>query len=203
MDHIEQDPPEMSSLNKDGQTSMNPAYKTWFKTYKVVLEIINSSLTESTISIMVGKETAKEAWDAIIQNFAGKSQSRIMELQIELHNLRKSSMMVETYVQTARTLGDELHANGSNINMRDLSFALLRGLDLQYNTFYASTSQLLHTLTFTDVVKNLVTFDSHLARQNNSHNTGEFPPSAHFTQANNQDQRNNRGERNNRGRGHG
>ena len=28
MDHIEQDPQEISSLNKDGQTSMNPGYKT-------------------------------------------------------------------------------------------------------------------------------------------------------------------------------
>ena len=28
MDHIEQDPPEMSNLNKDGQTGMHPAYKT-------------------------------------------------------------------------------------------------------------------------------------------------------------------------------
>ena len=26
MDHIEQDPPEKSSLNKDGQTCMNPSY---------------------------------------------------------------------------------------------------------------------------------------------------------------------------------
>ena len=112
-------------------------------------------------------------------------------------------MIVETYVQTIRTLGDELRANGSNINMHDLSFALLRGLDQEYNAFYASTSQLLHTLTFDDVVENLVTFDSHLARQSNNHNTGEFPPSANFTQVNNQDQRNTRGGRNNRGRGHG
>ena len=86
-DHIEQDPLEMSSLNKDGQTCINPAYKTWFKTDKVVLAIINSSLTESTMPIVVGKETAKEAWDAITRNFAGKSQSRIMELQKKLHNL--------------------------------------------------------------------------------------------------------------------
>ena len=126
-----------------------------------------------------------------------------MELQTKLHNLQKSSMTVETYVQTVRTLGDELRANGSNINMYDLPFALFRGLDQQYNVFYASTSQLLHTLTFNDVVKNLVTFDSHLARQKNDHNTSEFPPSAHFTQANNQDQRNNRGGQNNHGRGRG
>ena len=87
-----------------------------------------------------------------------------MELQTKLHNVRKSSMTVDTYVQAVRTLGDELKANGSNINTHDLSFALLRGLDQQYNAFYASTSQILHTLTFDDVVANLVTFDSHLAR---------------------------------------
>ena len=187
MDHIEQDPLEMFILNQDGQSSMNPAYKIWFKTDKVVLAIINSSLTESNRTIVVGKETAKDAWDAIIRNFGGKSQARIMELQTKLHNLRKSSMKVETYVQTVRTLGDELKANGSNINMHDLSFALLRGLDQQYNAFYASTSQLLHTLTFDDVVANLVTFNSHLARQCNNHNSGEFPPSANLTQVNNQD----------------
>ena len=93
-----------------------------------------------------------------------------MELQTKLHNLQKSSMTIETYVQTVRTLGDELRADGSNINMQYLSFALFRGLDQQCNAFYASTSQLLRTLTFNDVVKNLVTFDSHLARQNNDHN---------------------------------
>ena len=87
MDHIEQDPPEKSSLNKDGQTCMNPSYKSWFKTDKVVLAIINSSLKESTMPIVVGKETAKEAWDVIIENFAGKSQSKIMELLTKLHNL--------------------------------------------------------------------------------------------------------------------
>ena len=59
--HIEQDPPEMSSLDKDGQTCINPTYKTWFKTDKVVLAIINSSLTESTMPIAIGKEIAREA----------------------------------------------------------------------------------------------------------------------------------------------
>ena len=112
-------------------------------------------------------------------------------------------MTVEAYVQMVKTLGDELRANGSNISTHDLSFALLRGLDQQYNAFYASTSQLLHTLTFDDIVANLVTFDSHLERQNNDHTAAEFPPSAHFTQASNQDQRNNKGGRSNRGRGHG
>ena len=91
MDHIDQDPPAMSILNQEGQSITNPAYKVWFKTDKVVLAIINSSLTESTMPIVVGKETAIDAWSAIIRNFAGKLQARIMELQTKLHNLRKNA----------------------------------------------------------------------------------------------------------------
>ena len=44
--------------------------KFWFKTDKVVLAIINSSLTESTMPIVVGKETNKDVWNAIIRNFS-------------------------------------------------------------------------------------------------------------------------------------
>lgn len=80
MDHIEQDPLEVSSMTKDGQIFPNPAYKTWYKNDKVILAIITSSFIESTMPIVVGKEIAKEAWEAINRNFAGKSQSRIMEL---------------------------------------------------------------------------------------------------------------------------
>ena len=41
MDHIDQDPHEKVSLNKDGQSFVNRSYKSWFKTDKVVLAIIN------------------------------------------------------------------------------------------------------------------------------------------------------------------
>ena len=141
----------VSHLDNDGRICRNPAYKTWFKNDQVVLVIISSSLFEFVLPILVGKNTAREAWEAINKNLAGKFKSRIMELQTQLHNLRKDTMTVDDYVQLVRSLGDELRVSGSMLNEHDLTFALLRGLGSTYNPFYASASPLLDSLTFDDV----------------------------------------------------
>ena len=83
----------------------------------------------------------------------------------------------------------------------DLTFSLLRGLPPPYNAFYASTSSLLDSLTFDDVVSNLQTYESHLLKQAEEHKPAEFAPCANFTQSQNQDPHNNRGGRSNRGQG--
>ena len=198
---VDQDPPMVSHVDKDGRICPNPAYKTWFKNDQVVLAIITSSLSESVLPILVGKNTAREAWEAINRNFAGKSKSRIMELQTRLHNLRKDTMTVDDYVQLVRSLGDELRVSGSMMNEHDLTFALLRGLGSTYNPFFASTSLLLDSLTFDDVACNLKTYESHLQRQSEEHKTHIFPPTAHITQTGQSEQGYNRGGRTNRGRG--
>ena len=110
---LDQDPPMVSYVDKDGRICPNPAYKTWFKNDQVVLAIISSSLSASVLPILVGKTTAREAWQAINRNFAGKSKSRIMELQTRLHNLRKDTLSVDDYVQLVRSIGDELRVRFS------------------------------------------------------------------------------------------
>ena len=198
---LDQDPPMVSYVDKDGRICPNPAYKTWFKNDQVVLATISSSLFESILPILVGKTTAREAWQAINRNFAGKSKSRIMELQTRLHNLQKDTLSVDDYVQLVRSIGDELRVSGSILNEHDLTFALLRGLGSTYNPFYASTSPLLDSLIFDDVACNLKTYESHLQRQSEDHTSTIFPPTAHVTQTGQTDQGYNRGGRTNRGRG--
>ena len=69
---LDQDPPMVSYLDKDGKLFPNHAYKTWFKNDQVVLAIISSSLSEWVLPILVGKTTGKEAWEAINRNLANK-----------------------------------------------------------------------------------------------------------------------------------
>ena len=146
---LDQDLPMVSHWDKDGRICPNPTYKTWFKNDQVVLAIISSSLSESVLP--VGKNTTREAWEAIKRSFAGNSKSRLMELKTHLHNLQKDTMTVDAYVQLVHSLGDELRVSGSMINEHDLTFALLRGLGSTYYPFYASISPLLDSLTFDDV----------------------------------------------------
>ena len=86
----------------------------------------------------------------------------------------------------------------------DLTLALLRELRPQYNTFYASTSQLLENLTFDDVAANLNTFDLHLSRQLTEQVPSKFPPTTNYTHTHPRDTKNmNMGGRNGHGRGRG
>ena len=125
---LDQDPPMVPYLDKDGRIYPNRSYKTWLKNDQVVLAVISSSLSEFFLPILMGKTTAREAWEAINRNFTGKSKSRIIELQTHLHNLRKDTMCVDDYVQLVCSLGDELRVSGSMMNEHDLTFALLKGL---------------------------------------------------------------------------
>ena len=165
MDLVDQDPPPLSYTDKDDKVCPKPVYKTLFKNDNIVLSIITSSLCESVLPILVAKSMSKEAWMAINRNFAANSRSRVMELQTKLHNLIKGSLSIDAYVQAIGTIEGELQTCGNPMKQNDLTLALLIGLGSQYNTFYASTSQLVENLTFNDVAANLNTFDLHLSRQ--------------------------------------
>ena len=89
---------------------------------------------------------------------------------------------MDDYVQLVHSLEDELRVSRSMIDEHDLTFALLRGLGLTYNPFYASTNPILDSLTFDDVVCNLKTYESHLQQQTEEHKSQIFPPTTHFTQ---------------------
>ena len=136
----------ISSLNEQGQSCSNPTYHAWFIWDKVVISIITSSLSESTMSLAVGKETTKETWEAINKQFTARTRSCVMEIQTRLHNYWKGNQPLDTYIHTIRNLGDEIRSCGGKMTEEDLTFSLLRGLPPPYNAFYASTSPLLHLM---------------------------------------------------------
>ena len=123
-DLLYQHPPMISSLNEQGQSFSNLAYQAWFIRDKVVLSTITSSLSKSTMSLAISKET----WEAINNQFAARTRSRVMEIQTRLHNYRKGNQPLDTYIHTSRNLGDEIWSYGGKMTEEDLTFSLLRGL---------------------------------------------------------------------------
>lgn len=91
-------------------------------------------------------------------------------------------MVLDTYNQSIRTIGDELMASAHPIDKHDLTFSLLRQLGQNYNVFFANMSSQLDHLTFDDIVINLRTYDSHLNHQIEFQKTSEFPLFANYSQ---------------------
>ena len=195
----EQAPPSTISNEKGGQVP-NTDYKIWQKHDQAVPTLINNSLSEAVIFIVVGQKTAKDAWEALNNNYSSRSKSRIMNLQGRLHNTKKGNMSLESYIQIMRTIGDELQACGHNIEESDLTYAILNGLGLEYNSFYASINPQLDHLSYKEVITSFNYYDLSISKQIEDKTTKEFPPLANLSQSSQNWERNN-SEGRNKGRG--
>ncbi|KAH0657480.1 hypothetical protein KY289_026228 [Solanum tuberosum] len=72
--------------DKDGeQDVVNPAYLRWIKQDQlIIMSLIISSLSEETIPIVIGLPTAKSIWDALEAAFSSPSNTRILNLHMQL-----------------------------------------------------------------------------------------------------------------------
>ncbi|KAJ8644822.1 hypothetical protein MRB53_006570 [Persea americana] len=56
-------PREIAAI--DGKLTPNHAFSTWFQRDQTLFSWINATLSESTVPYIVGKETAKDAWESL------------------------------------------------------------------------------------------------------------------------------------------
>ena len=201
---LTQDPPISSQLDNQGRITINPAYQVWWRQDQHVLSLIVTSLSESVLSCVVGKNTAKEAWSALSKHCSSTNPSRIMHLHNRLHNTSKGTRSIADFVQDIQRTCDELGAAGHLVQETVAIYALLRGLGSSYSAFCAGISSNLSHLCLDDVIAQISSYEELMkfsTLTKDSTNT-EFPPAANQAQFTSSDcgkGRNN--NRNGRGRG--
>ena len=92
-------------------------------------------------------------------------------------------MPLESYIQIMCTIRDELQACEHNIEESDLTYAILNGLGLEYNSCYANINPQLDHLSYEKVITSLNSYDLHIPKQIEDKTTKEFPPSANLSQS--------------------
>ena len=143
-----QDPPISTQLDDHGGITVNLAYQSWWRQDQQVLSLIVTSLSESILSCVVGKNTAKEAWLALLKHCSSTNPSCIMHLHSRLHNTQKGTRSVTDFVQDIQRTCDELAAVGHPVHESVSVYALLRGLGSTYSAFCAGISSNLSNLCF-------------------------------------------------------
>uniref|UniRef100_A0A2N9HV06 Reverse transcriptase Ty1/copia-type domain-containing protein n=1 Tax=Fagus sylvatica TaxID=28930 RepID=A0A2N9HV06_FAGSY len=73
-------------------TAVNPDFQLWNTRDQALLTLINSTLSPSVLSMVVGHNSAQEVWKTLEQRFTSTSRANVLNLKIELHNLKKSSL---------------------------------------------------------------------------------------------------------------
>ena len=181
---LTQDPPISTQLDDHGGITVNPAYQSWWHQDQQVLSLIVTSLSESILSCVVGKNTTKEAWLALSKHCSSTNPSHIMHLHSRLHNTQKGTRSVTDFVQDIQRMCDELAVVKHPVQESVSVYSLLRGLGSTYSAFCAGISSNLSNICFDDVVSQINSYEELIrsTNPNKDHSATDFPPTANQTQ---------------------
>ncbi|KAI4387880.1 hypothetical protein MLD38_000271 [Melastoma candidum] len=98
-----------------GDLLMNPDYKIWHRTDKAVMSLLFSALTSETLGQVVCCKTASEVWLTLKNRFESVSPSRVMNLKVQMQQLRKDGKTMQQYLSTLKNLVEQLAAIGEPV----------------------------------------------------------------------------------------
>ena len=128
-------PPQLST-NNEGVLQDNPLYQQWISRDQGLLTLINSTLSPTTLSLVVGQTTAHGVWSILEKRYTSASQSNILNLKIDLHNIRKETTdSVNTFLQKIKDTFDCFTTVGVQIDNEEILHIVLRGLPHEYHAF--------------------------------------------------------------------
>ncbi|KAL6347058.1 hypothetical protein AAG906_012309 [Vitis piasezkii] len=133
---------------------------------------ILASLSEKLVSTIYGLETSKQVWTALQTRFSSQSRSRISHLKRQLQTLTQGTKSCSEYLESAKTLADQLAA-GKPVDDQDLISFLLGGLQSSYTPFVTSFNFASREtdFTFEDFQAELLGYENLLDVNHSVHNT--------------------------------
>ncbi|KAJ8628397.1 hypothetical protein MRB53_021704 [Persea americana] len=127
-----------SKSKEDDSPSLNPDYVSWSRQYQLLLSWILSSLTEGDCAQVVGLSTSYEVWHHLATTYASTSKARIMQLRLQLHQLKKGADTMSEFLLKAKSIADQLAIALKPIDDDDLVLYILGGLGSESGPFVTS-----------------------------------------------------------------
>jgi hypothetical protein len=127
------------SGSSDGRSIIvNPEYTSWYHQDQLVLNVINSSLSEVVLSNVVGAATACEEWSTLERMYASSSRARIMQMGMQLATIQKNELSIADYFNKVKKLADTLAAISKRLESEEFISYLLRDLPSDYDAVVTS-----------------------------------------------------------------
>ena len=139
IDHIDGpvQKPSQVLLDVEGNltTRANPSFLAWMKLDKAFLTLILSTLSLLVLAMVVGLNTAQEVQSRLEERFTCTTRANVLNLKLELQDLKKGNDTVNGYMQRIKAARDKLSAVGVQIDNEEMLHMILKGLPKQYASF--------------------------------------------------------------------
>ncbi|KAE8714910.1 Glucose-6-phosphate/phosphate translocator 2 [Hibiscus syriacus] len=155
-------PPEFV-VNTECASVVNEAYEDFLAQDNALASWLLSTISASLLPQFVGAESASAVWSTIIQFFANKSTTTVMNLHYKLQSIRKGDDSKHVYLTRIKEVCDALASCGSPVSQVEHVVSILKGLPREYQSFMAVITSSSETLSLDRVYSMLVDAETQLA----------------------------------------
>ncbi|KAB2603469.1 hypothetical protein D8674_004474 [Pyrus ussuriensis x Pyrus communis] len=131
-------PSKYDASGSDGElivnnSSITDAYKVWTIHDKALMTLITATLSTAALSCVIGCQSSRAMWNNLTERFANMTRTSIVQMKIDLQNIKKGPESIDLYLQRIKDCRDQLATAGVVISDEDIVIVALRGLPTEYN----------------------------------------------------------------------
>ncbi|KAM0958955.1 hypothetical protein ACFX2C_024187 [Malus domestica] len=112
-------------------------YKVWKIHDKALMTLITATLSTAALSCVIGCQSSQEMWNNLRERFSNMTRTSIVQMKIDMQNIKKGSESIDLYLQQIKDCRDQLAAVGVFISDEDIVIVALKGLPNEFNTIKA------------------------------------------------------------------
>lgn len=151
--------PSLTTTDSAGNNIPNSSFTEWKAQDQRLRTFLQATLTEESMTEVIGCTTSKDVWDSLVQAYSDSSKARELCLKDELQLIKKGSRSVGEYGRQFKSLYDQLSAIGCPVGEADKSHWFLRGLGASFASFSAAQMTLKPLPNFRDLQAQAESFD--------------------------------------------
>ncbi|KAM1500115.1 hypothetical protein ACFX10_022715 [Malus domestica] len=113
---------------------INDVYTMWRIHDNALMTLTIATLSPAALSCVIGCQSLFEMWINLKERFSNMTRTSIVQMKIDLQNIKKGPESIDVYLQLIKDCRDQLAAVGVMISDEDIVIVALRGLPSEYNT---------------------------------------------------------------------
>lgn len=142
-----------------------PSTQYWIKRDQLLLIWLLASLSEDILPTVVGLRMARDVWLTLYQTFGAPSETRLLQLQMQLHNFKQQDSSISHFLCQAKYLSDELAAAGHPLSSSIFNVRIFNNLHSNFSSIIASLSARPLPVSFAELQSILISHEIRLQTQ--------------------------------------
>ena len=171
-------PPQYLSETDCQDGKVNPAFEAWEVHDQMLLTWLQSTLSKSVLSRVIGSTHSYQVWDKIHEYFHLQTKAHTRQLRTDLRTTSLDGKTMREFLSQIKTIADEIAGVGNPIPLEEHVDAILEGLSQDYASVISVMESKFTTPPVAEVEALLLAHESRLARFTKQ----SFSPSVNYTQ---------------------